>query len=118
MAGFYDVLKIEPWACPEGCFACLEACVERKEKKGVAVIKATTKPGETKHSVETCFQCSEPKCLESCPTGAITKDEKTGVVHISEEECIGCEACVPACLYGQMYFDATAGVATKCELCQ
>ena len=31
--------------------------------------------------------------------------------------CRGCEACVDACPYGAIVFDAARGIARKCDLC-
>ena len=38
-------------------------------------------------------------CEESCPVGAISKDEH-GIEHISKEKCINCGKCVVACPFG------------------
>ncbi len=38
-------------------------------------------------------------CEESCPVGAITKDE-TGKEHIDYEKCISCGKCTQACPFG------------------
>lgn len=38
-------------------------------------------------------------CEESCPVGAISKDEK-GVEHINYDKCIYCGKCVVACPFG------------------
>lgn len=38
-----------------------------------------------------CQHCPEPKCLPSCPEGAIGKDAQTGIVRIDREVCNGCK---------------------------
>ena len=45
-----------------------------------------------------CQHCSEPACVEVCPTGASMKRED-GIVVVNYEECIGCETCAVACPY-------------------
>lgn len=82
---------------------------------------------------QACMQCDDPVCMIGCPTGAIVRDESTGVVEIHEPICIGCGICANACPYenirmaevfdsaGRAYQDAQTGKpitkATKCDLC-
>lgn len=40
-------------------------------------------------------------CEESCPVGAISKDEK-GIEHIDDDKCIYCGRCVSGCPFGAM----------------
>ena len=65
----------------------------------------------------TCFQCDRPYCLEVCPSAAITRDEETGIVSISEEKCIGCKMCLLACPFGNIVFSSEDKKAVKCEFC-
>lgn len=46
-----------------------------------------------------CQQCSNPACVDVCPTGASYVDEETGIVLVNPEPCIGCEVCKEACPY-------------------
>jgi NADPH-dependent glutamate synthase beta subunit-like oxidoreductase len=39
-----------------------------------------------------CQHCPEPKCILSCPEGAISKDPETGVILVDKEACTGCNA--------------------------
>jgi Fe-S-cluster-containing hydrogenase component 2 len=64
-----------------------------------------------------CIQCEKAPCIQACPIGAISRDEKLGAVIISKEQCTGCGTCVQACPIGAMYFDENARKATKCDLC-
>ena len=41
-------------------------------------------------------------CEESCPVGAITKDE-FGVEHIDEQKCIYCGKCMNSCPFGAIF---------------
>jgi phenylacetyl-CoA:acceptor oxidoreductase subunit 1 len=45
-----------------------------------------------------CVHCSEPPCLEVCPTTA-TYRRSDGIVAVNYELCIGCGYCVVACPY-------------------
>jgi len=85
-----------------------------------------------------CMHCSDPPCLEVCPTTATYRRED-GVVGINYELCIGCGYCVVACPYlartlimentpyfgeagfippEQLLYDGDrTGVCTKCNFC-
>ncbi len=63
-----------------------------------------------------CFHCENPKCMDICPTEAITK-EATGAVLISERKCIGCQSCVDACPFDVPVFSKETGKTYKCIMC-
>ena len=62
-----------------------------------------------------CRHCDNPKCVEACITGAMSKDEKTGIVSVDEGKCIGCMTCLSVCPFGCIKI---GNVAVKCDLCQ
>jgi len=65
-----------------------------------------------------CRHCDEPFCVEACMTGAMSKDEKTGVVQHDKEKCIGCWMCIMVCPYGAIKQDLNEKkIASKCDLC-
>jgi Fe-S-cluster-containing dehydrogenase component len=82
---------------------------------------------------QACMHCVDPVCMIGCPTGAIGRDEATGVVRINDRTCIGCSTCAQGCPYdnikmveirdrrGALLVDATTqqplAKATKCDLC-
>src|SRR5439155_6807642 len=47
--------------------------------------------------VAACYQCSDPVCMVSRPTGAITRALGTLEVTIDDDICVGCEACAKSC---------------------
>lgn len=65
-----------------------------------------------------CNHCSNPACVNNCPTGAMQKDEETGIVWTDHETCIGCKTCETVCPYGAPSFDEAAGYMTKCDMCK
>jgi len=64
-----------------------------------------------------CNHCEEPKCVENCPTGALYKREKDGIVALEREKCIGCRYCVWSCPYGAPQFIEEEGKVGKCDMC-
>ena len=66
-----------------------------------------------------CGHCASPKCMESCPSGAIFKEDKYGIVLVDPELCTGARKCVEACPYGSPKFadDAAGTKMSKCTMC-
>lgn len=64
-----------------------------------------------------CNHCDDPACLSNCPSGAISKDEETGLVMNDKEICIGCKTCAIVCPYTAPSIDEDAGVAMRCDTC-
>jgi anaerobic dimethyl sulfoxide reductase subunit B (iron-sulfur subunit) len=64
----------------------------------------------------TCNQCDAPACVADCPTGAMGKDENSGIVSVDAQACIGCGICTTSCPYHhpQVFAD---GKAHKCVQC-
>jgi anaerobic dimethyl sulfoxide reductase subunit B (iron-sulfur subunit) len=107
-----------------GCRACEIAC---KDKNGLApgprfrrvqYIEGGTYPAVYAYKVNTsCNHCAEPACLPTCPTGAIFKRKKDGIVDIDSTLCIGCRRCEAACPYGAPQFIPELNIVGKCNLC-
>lgn len=83
-----------------------------------------------------CQHCENPVCAKVCPTRSTRKDERTGIVIVDQDLCIGCKSCMMACPYDvrmyqdgqpQYYLDVRLGepsvpdhqanVVQKCTLC-
>ena len=66
-----------------------------------------------------CRHCADPKCVEGCISGAMTKDPVTGVVTSDPQKCVGCRTCVALCPFGCVRVEEAAGkeIAYKCDLC-
>lgn len=95
-----------------GCYACAVACKQANNLpndvwwNNVTVEGADEKDtgvGDYPHVTMTyipinCQHCSNPACVEVCPTGA-SHVEGNGIVSIDQDKCIGCSACIEACPY-------------------
>ncbi len=82
---------------------------------------------------QACMHCMDPVCMIGCPTGAIRRDEHSGVIHINDSTCIGCGTCANSCPYQNIQMvpirssqgEPIIGEndqlpilkATKCDLC-
>ena len=107
-----------------GCRACEIAC---KDKNGlppgprfrrVMYVEGGSFPDVYAYKVNmSCNHCAEPACLPTCPTGAIWKRAKDGIVDIDSTLCIGCRKCEAACPYGAPQWDPNEQVIKKCNLC-
>jgi carbon-monoxide dehydrogenase iron sulfur subunit len=64
-----------------------------------------------------CRHCVSPPCEKACPVGAISRDNESGIVRISGDNCIGCYECVKICPFGAIRIDDEADRAFKCDLC-
>lgn len=63
-----------------------------------------------------CNHCSEPSCVEACPTGAMTITEE-GAVVVNQNRCMGCGYCNWACPYDAPKIDRNTGKMSKCDFC-
>lgn len=64
-----------------------------------------------------CYHCTNAGCVQACSSGALYKDEETGVVRYDTEKCNGCTFCQPACPFDVPRFRETDGKIDKCTLC-
>jgi len=111
-----------------GCGLCRVYCqVEHSQSKDLikAFMKETPQPlprirvekkAEVSFALQ-CRQCTDPWCVYSCLTGAITKDPASGMVSVDAEKCVGCWTCIVACPYGALTRDPSSETAVKCDLC-
>ncbi len=107
-----------------GCRACEIAC---KDKNGLGIgvrfrrvmyVEGGSYPNVYAYKVNmSCNHCAEPACLPTCPTGAIFKRKKDGIVDIDSTLCIGCRKCEAACPYGAPQFDPEEQIVKKCNMC-
>ena len=111
-----------------GCGLCQVYCqVEHSRSKDIikAFKKETPRPlprVRVERNIEIsfpiqCRHCTEPWCVYSCLTGAMSKDPVSGMVIVDEEKCSGCWTCIIACPCGALSRDIGSKTVVKCDLC-
>ncbi|MBT7950062.1 MAG: 4Fe-4S dicluster domain-containing protein, partial [Gammaproteobacteria bacterium] len=92
-----------------GCQTCTAACKQTNETspgvqwRKVIDFEVGDFPDVRRTFVPVgCMHCSEPPCMEVCPTKA-TSVREDGLVSIDYDLCIGCAYCVVACPYQARY---------------
>lgn len=64
-----------------------------------------------------CFHCEKPWCVAACPTGAMQKRGKDGIVFVQSASCVGCKCCITACPWGAPQWNPETGKVVKCDYC-
>ncbi|MDP6685532.1 MAG: 4Fe-4S dicluster domain-containing protein [Candidatus Omnitrophota bacterium] len=64
-----------------------------------------------------CRHCEDAPCVKICPTKAMVKDAKEGIVQVKHELCTKCKWCILACPFGVIHLDQGSQAITKCDLC-
>jgi len=64
-----------------------------------------------------CFYCSDPWCVPVCPTGAMRKRPKDGIVYVEQSLCVGCKSCISACPWGAPQWQPQTGKGIKFDYC-
>ncbi|MCD6242464.1 4Fe-4S dicluster domain-containing protein [Candidatus Bathyarchaeota archaeon] len=64
-----------------------------------------------------CFQCEDYPCVEACPAGALSVDEKTGAVKVEVSKCTACGVCIEACPGRVPHLHPSGNYVVICDLC-
>lgn len=111
-----------------GCMNCVVACQKAHADSEFYAPIRDTEPARIYLQVVkkspvplVCRHCEEPACVKACMTGAMQKDENTGIVsnEFHPQKCVGCWMCVMACPFGVISpkQDGTRKIAVKCDMC-
>ncbi|MCL1799427.1 MAG: dimethylsulfoxide reductase subunit B [Eggerthellaceae bacterium] len=116
-----------------GCKTCQLACKDYKDLEAGLMLRRVylfeggdwtpredgtwTTDAFAYHLSIACNHCDNPACFAACPTGAIAKDEATGLVLIDADACIGCDACITECPYDAPVRDDARDTVIKCDGC-
>jgi protein NrfC len=110
----------------QGCASCMLACSlahEGKANLSNATIQILQNPFQRypyDMQMAVCRQCLNPRCLDTCPTGALHIDGARGNVRIIDRDrCVGCGSCHDACPYepSRSIWRRDGEPARKCDLC-
>lgn len=63
-----------------------------------------------------CMHCAKPACVEICPSGALIKRARDGIVVVDPTKCIACRSCAKACPFDVPRY-GLSGTMQKCDLC-
>ncbi len=107
-----------------GCLSCEVACLQEKGIEGTGIrpmkvmrVEGMSEKPDSFFLPMNCFHCDPAPCVLACPTSAMRKREKDGIVYLEENLCIGCKACIIACPYGAITFNPSTFKVEKCDYC-
>lgn len=103
-----------------GCRMCELSCAFNKEKRVAPHMGRVNVFSDWENGLSApvvCAQCVEALCMKACPTGALSRDNATNAVIVSDKLCIGCRQCTVACPFGGVVFSAQKKKILKCDLC-
>ena len=120
MGKSYSTLAFYPEKC-DGCGKCEQACAQLKaasDEKAHSRIRIIPDPDGRTFGLSLCRQCGEPRCVMSCPAGALTKSPDSGVVLWDEVRCVSCGLCTLSCTYSGITCNELTGRVMKCDMCE
>jgi phenylglyoxylate dehydrogenase beta subunit len=116
----FNTIAFYPEKC-DGCNDCVEACAQIKAgtvdpvHSRIRVVKDSEEPF---FGLALCRQCGEPRCAMDCPSGALGKDQETGVIFWDEAKCVNCQLCTLACPYAGITYNVLTDQVMKCDQCE
>lgn len=100
-----------------GCLTCTTACIVSHGGKDTRTHIALSSDG--RYAPIFCRHCARPECVYACPTGAMRKDDESGLVLYDKSRCATCYMCIMGCPYGVLKMDKlTQTEVMKCDMCR
>ncbi len=103
-----------------GCYSCMLACartVRQDFSPTRASLQIRTAGGfSSKFVGEICRGCLNAPCALACRYEALLPREGGGV-RFNPEKCVGCRACVEACIIDVLHFDEVRKQPLPCIQC-
>ncbi|WP_454054612.1 4Fe-4S dicluster domain-containing protein [Clostridium sp. Marseille-Q7071] len=113
------------------CLGCVLGCMAEHNESGKSIydLDLEDTSNESRNHIELnenlspapiiCRHCSEPECVFTCMSGAMTKDENLGIVNYDKNRCASCFMCIMSCPYGVLKPDKnTKKIIVKCDMCK
>ncbi len=112
-------IQVKPKSCT-GCRFCEIVCGFQHEqvcRPAGSWIRVQKDESQGTELPVVCRQCDNPRCAAVCGSGALYRDESSGLVGYDPGRCSGCGACIGACAWGAIWSDPGSGKVLKCDLC-
>ncbi len=102
-----------------GCQICEYVCSAVKEKGFNPLLSRirSVRVEPAFNTAVTCHLCEDPPCVRACPKKALSRDEKTGVIRVDEDKCIGCAWCIETCEFSAIVLHPVKKKVVVCDLC-
>lgn len=114
------MISINPGLCT-GCHLCELVCSTyhfSKSSTELSRVIVYKDKASAKFTPTLCVSCPGMPCAKACPTGAIIKDDRTGMPIVLVEKCSSCGECVKECPYNAIRFEPSVyAYPLICDLC-
>ncbi|QEE16970.1 4Fe-4S dicluster domain-containing protein [Promethearchaeum syntrophicum] len=116
---FHKILVVDPRRCT-GCEICESVCSfshnEEFNPLNSRINRIRIEP--IINNTLSCLSCYDPDCVKACQLLALSKDPETGLIHVDNNICDGCGACVRNCPFGAINVNVKERKAVVCDLCE